>query len=188
MSNPTELVAQFDTDFGAETQAGDVTFMDAGSPAVDYQPWGFGGWGQMGPWGQFLPKMLQLRSATSDIVSISPTSYLSPSTGSICFRFVRYDDTGGSEIILQVGVDPDDKLLILIDSDDKLYMYWYSNGGLPQIIGSTETIALDTLYLFYFEWDGITQALSVNNGTKVVGLRDVVTGVWGSVDLQLKAA
>lgn len=188
MANPTTLVAPFDTDLNASTLAGPVTFSDSGSPEVDYQPWGFGAWGEAGPWGEWPPKMLQLRSATSDVASVEQSGVIDPVEGFLAFHFVRYADTGGIEYLLICGTDGSDRLRIYVNNDDYLHVAWDTGSALPQFVSSPNTIEVDRLYLIYTYWkDGIF-GLSIDNGTMVIGARDVTLASWGSDDLQLTAA
>ena len=187
--NPTKLVAPFVVDRSAQTEAGLVLFaIDSGTPQVDYQPWGFGDWGDGEAWGEWEPKMLQLRSATGDIVTIDPTDYLDPLKASFAMRIVRHTDTGTPELFLECGEDGEDWLRLYVDSDDTLMLWWSSGGALPQTVSSTEAIEPSRVYLVACEWQHTFMALRVDRSEKVEGLRDVPTGAWGAGLLQLKAA
>lgn len=127
------------------------------------------------------------RAASS--ASISPSGILAPGSGALAFRFRRLIDTGGIETILECGTDGagTDYLALTIDASDKLVMAWTANGGSAQTVTSTDSIAVDTEYLLYVEWDGTQMALSLDNGALVTGTRDTPQGSWGAGDLVLKA-
>ena len=127
------------------------------------------------------------RAASS--AAISPSGILSPDSGAVAFRFTRKIDTGGIETILECGTDgaSTDYLALTIDASDKLVMAWTANGGSAQTVTSAESIAVDTEYLLYIEWDGTQMALSLDNGALVTGTRDTPQGSWGAGDLVLKA-
>lgn len=128
-----------------------------------------------------------IRAAAS--AAISPAGILAPDTGSLAFRFRRLIDTGGTETLLECGTDgaSTDYLALTIDASDKLVMAWTANGGSAQTVTSAESIAVDTEYLLYVEWDGTQMAMSLDNGPFVTGVRDTPQGSWGAGDLVLKA-
>ena len=128
------------------------------------------------------------RAASS--ASVDPTDRIDASAGAIAFRYKRLIDTGGEEVILTCGTvgSGTDYLEIGIDANDDLYMEWNSNnGGAQRVTSTAANIAVDTEYLFYFDWDGTTIRVSVDNGALDSDTRDAVEGDWGAGDLELVA-
>lgn len=129
-----------------------------------------------------------VRAASS--ASVDPTDRIDASAGAIAFRYKRLIDTGGEEVILTCGTvgSGTDYLEIGIDANDDLYMEWNSNnGGAQRVTSTAANIAVDTEYLFYFDWDGTTIRVSVDNGALDSDTRDAVEGDWGAGDLELVA-
>lgn len=190
MSNPATLTANFTSDFDAQTLSGTVTFAtESGTPTISYREWGYGSWGQQGDWGQWSPKRLRLIGSESDAVSLDPAGIISPATGSLAVVVKLIEDAGAEEIYGECGVKGvgTDHMRWGVDSSDHPFVEWSSNNAAYQRLTGTETISVDTEYLFYVGWTGLTQELSIDAASKHVGTRDAVQGSWGSGDLVLMA-
>jgi hypothetical protein len=128
------------------------------------------------------------RAASS--ASISPTGILDPATGSLAFRFTRKIDTGAEERYGECGqkASGKDHLRWGVDSSDHPFVEWSSNNAAYQRLTGTETISVNTEYLFYLGWNGVLTELSIDAGTKHTGTRDVVEDDFSVGDLTLEAS
>lgn len=174
MTNPTTLVSTFDGSLDASMPSGDTTWT-VSTGDEEYTATS--------------PAQFALTSADTDAITIDPTDVLDPVQGSLAFWFKREIDSGGTESLLQVGIDGagTDWLRVLIASDQ--VMFWLNaEGDLPTHVSSTVTLALSTMYFVYCEWTRTTMAVSVNGEAKVVTSRAAVAESWGASDLTLEAA
>lgn len=127
------------------------------------------------------------RAASS--ASIDPTGILDPATGSLAFRFTRKIDTGGTETILECGTagSGTDYLSIAVNSSDKLVVSWNSDNAGAQTVTSTDSIAVDTEYFVYTDWNSTDINLRVDAATDT-DTRDAVQDDFGAGDLTLEAS
>ena len=128
------------------------------------------------------------RAAAS--AAISPTGILDPATGSLAFRLTRKVDTGAEEIYGECGekAASTDHLRWGVDASDHPFVEWSSNNAAYQRLTGTETISVNTEYLFYLGWNGVLTELSIDAGTKHTGTRDVVEDDFSVGDLTLEAS
>ena len=127
------------------------------------------------------------RAASS--ASVDPTARIDASAGAIAFRYKRLIDTAGEEIILQCGNAGagEDYLEIGVDSSDDLYMEWNSDNAGAERVTIATTIATDTDYFFYFDWDGTDIRASIDNGSLSSDTRNAVEGDLTGGNLTLSA-
>lgn len=127
------------------------------------------------------------RAASS--AAISPSGILSPDTGSLAFRFTRKIDTGGTETILECGTagSGTDYLSVAVNASDKLVVSWNSDNAGAQTVTSTDSIAVDTEYFVYTDWDSTDINLRVDAATDT-DTRDAVQDDFGAGDLTLEAS
>lgn len=127
------------------------------------------------------------RAASS--AAISPTGILAPGSGALAFRFRRLIDTGGTETILICGTagSGTDYLSISVNSSDKLVVSWNSDNAGAQTVTSTDSIAVDTEYFVYTDWNSTDINLRVDTTTDT-DTRDAVQDDFGAGDLTLEAS
>ena len=128
------------------------------------------------------------RAASS--ASISPSGILTPDSGSIAFRLTRKIDTAAEELYGECGqkASGKDHLRWGVDASDHPFCEWSSNNAAYQRLTGTETISVNTEYLFYLGWNGVLTELSIDAGTKHTGTRAAVSNSWGAGNLKLEAA
>lgn len=127
------------------------------------------------------------RAASS--AAIDPTGILSPGSGSLAFRYTRKIDTGAEEIWFQCGTvgSGTDAMRGGVDATDHPFVEWNSNNAGWERLTATETIAIDTEFVYLTDWDGTTVQLQIDGGTIHAGTRDAAEGDWGAGDLILEA-
>ena len=128
------------------------------------------------------------RAASS--ASISPAGILIPDSGSLAFRLTRKIDTAAEELYGECGqkASGKDHLRWGVDASDHPFCEWSSNNAAYQRLTGTETISVNTEYLFYLGWNGVLTELSIDAGTKHTGTRAAVSNSWGAGNLKLEAA
>lgn len=128
-----------------------------------------------------------IRAASS--ASISPSGILAPGSGSLAFRYTRTIDTGGTETILECGTagSGTDYLSISVNSSDKLVVSWNSDNAGAQTVTSMDSIAVDTEYFVYTDWNSTDINLRVGAATDT-DTRNAVQDDFGAGDLTLEAS
>ena len=116
-----------------------------------------------------------VRSAQSAV--IGPASILDSRSGALAFEFERRHPLGTEELVLEAGVDGDDWLRILIETDGTASMYWSSGGALPQVVTSAIVLETGTTYRAFAEWKHTAMAFWIDDESKAAGMRDVPIGM-----------
>lgn len=122
--------------------------------------------------------------------SVDPAGLLSPGQGSLAFRFRRLIDTGGEELYFACGTvgSGTDALRGGVDSSDHPFVEWNANNAGWERLTATETVSVDTEFVYLADWDGTTVQLQIDGGTIHAGTRDTPEDNWGAGELILEAA
>jgi len=128
------------------------------------------------------------RAASS--ASVATANHLDASSGAIAFRITPTIETGLEEIWGEAGVKGagTDHMQWGRDATKHPFVEWSSNNAAYQRLTGTETISVNTEYLFYLGWNGVLTELSIDAGTKHTGTRDVVEDDFSVGDLTLEAS
>lgn len=179
MTNPTLLLAQLNGSLAAQDRSGATAFAMVSGDASYYPGFGQGPFGGGGFGG--VPA-IGLQLEPSESASIANADHILPQSGALWFRFIRVLDSGVEEILgtigtLNMGVD---SIRWGITAADKLFVEWQSGYGAYQRLVSVGSIALDTFYTVYFDWNDLSIRLSLDNATPVTGTRDRPIGTFGA--------
>lgn len=196
--NPTRALAAYAEpgDMTVLTRSGRRGAATAGSPVVSYQTWGYGEWGANGGWDRWESILLRLRSDSNDLVIYDPTGIMEPVSGSIALRFIRYEDPGTEEPIVECGTDGSAWVQLYVDTDDLLTLSWSFEGAAAQTVVTADALETDQFYFALCMWSGTESTLvwgevnqygRVPSVTTITGTRDTPTGGWGNGPLVMRA-
>ena len=155
MVNPTSLAWNCDTEFVAQGRTGPVSFsVSSGSPSVSYREWGYGSWGEQGPWGQWSPKRLRLTGSESDAISTSPSGIIDTYLGAICFKATPLNNPSSDGVWGELGVKGagTDHIRWGWDATRHPYVEWSGNDSAYTRVTLPGSVDAGDKHFYSIEW------------------------------------